>query len=214
MDNGIYIVLSRQLGLFRDMDTIANNLANVNTTGYRSHHLLFEQYLVDDGKRNTMAFTNDVSSYDDTRKGNPEITGNSLDVMINSQGFFSVETPSGRRYTRAGNFQINNAGVLITNAGYPVLDTNGQRIEFSEEDRNILIGSNGNLSVNGEDRATLGVYEFENPYAIKRGANQLYSAEEETPIPSTDPRVAQYIASQGLRLRSYADFLGGGAPVV
>lgn len=190
MDNTIYIALSRQVGLLHDMETTANNLANQTTVGYKATHLLFEKYLVDDGKRGDMAFSDDIASFDSHLKGSTQITGNTFDVAIGGKGYFAVETPAGTRYTRAGSFQLASDGTLITPSGYPVLDISGQHIQFSEEDRDINIGGGGNISVSGEERTSLSVVEFDNEYLLKRVGNQLYASDVE-PIPSLDPRVAQ-----------------------
>ncbi len=190
MDNTIYIALSRQVGLLRDMDTTANNLANQNTVGYKTSHLMFEQFLVDKGHQKDMAFTQDVATFDDHLKGTISLTGNPLDVAVGGRGYFTVETPSGERYTRAGSFQLASDGTLITPAGYPVLDQAGQHIQFGEEDQKIEINSAGAISVNGEERTTLGVVEFDNEYMLKRVGVQLFSTEE-SPIVALDPRVAQ-----------------------
>src|SRR5687768_3602243 len=103
MDNSIYIALSRQLAEFRDMDITANNIANANTVGYDSEHILFSTYLTRDinkGDRNPMAFAHDVSSYVNTEMGSLQTTGNDLDLAIQGDGYFIVETPLGIRYTK------------------------------------------------------------------------------------------------------------------
>ncbi len=190
MDNSIYIALSRQVALFRDMETTANNLANQNTVGYKASRLLFESFLVDDGKQRDMAFTQDVATFDDHTKGPSQVTGNMLDVSIGRNGYFMVETPAGTRYTRAGSFQLSLDGTLITAAGHPVLDQSGQHIQFTEEDRDITIGSLGSVVVDGEERAALGIVEFDNEYLLSRVGQQLY-ATDQPPLPAADPQVAQ-----------------------
>src|SRR5689334_8850044 len=110
MDNGLYVAIQRQLALFRDMDVTANNIANANTVGFNSEHMLFNEYLVKDINQkvqNPMAFPNDVATYRDTQTGTMQVTGNALDIAINGKAYFAVETPLGIRYTRAGNFQID-----------------------------------------------------------------------------------------------------------
>lgn len=184
MDNGVYITLSRQLALFRDMAVTAGNIANANTTGYGAERMLFTSYIAKDksqGVSNPMAFDHDISTYRDTRTGPMKSTGNQLDVAIEGDAYFSVETPLGTRYTRAGNFQVDGGGVLVTPAGYPVLDNSGQRITFPDDTGSIEIGSVGNMRVNGEDFSTLGIFQFANPQAMKRLGNGLYTSEE-TPL--------------------------------
>lgn len=174
MDNSIYIALSRQIGMFRDLAVTANNIANVNSAGYQAEKLMFTDYLVDDGNRNKMAFTQDISSYRDTRPGGIRTTGNALDVAIQGDGYFSVQTPQGTRYTRAGNFQLDGDGTLVTAEGYPVLDTANQSIQFEDTDIDIRIMQTGALVVNGEERSTLNVARFAKDQELERVGSTLY----------------------------------------
>lgn len=178
MDNGVYVALSRQMALFRDMEVTANNIANANTVGYNAEKLMFDDYLVrggDEGPK--IAFVNDVSSYRDTAEGAIQATGNPLDVAISGPGYFAVQTPLGQRYTRAGNFQIDVNGTLVTAQGHPVLDQGGQPIQFEPEDREIAIGEAGDINVNGAQRAFLGVFEFANPQLMERVGDTMYSSD-------------------------------------
>src|SRR5688572_14196019 len=105
MDNSIYIALSRQLALFRDMNMTANNIANANTTGYQAQKIVFSEYLkqdINNGERNDMSLTSDAKYWRNTAQGGMQVTGRPFDVAINGNGFFMVETPLGTRYTRAG----------------------------------------------------------------------------------------------------------------
>lgn len=177
MDNGIYIALSRQMGLFREMEVVANNLANVDTAGYNAEKIMFDDYLVKGGEGPKQAYVNDVASYRDLSQGRLKVTGNPLDMAISGPGYFMVETPLGVRYTRAGNFQMDVNGTLVTNEGHAVLDAGGQPILFQPEDRDIKVGENGLLTVNGEERGQIGVVEFNNPQALERLNSTLYRAD-------------------------------------
>lgn len=193
MDNSVYITLSRQLALFRDMDVTANNIANANTTGYSSEHILFNSYLAKDvsqKSRNDMAFDYDISSYHNLENGPIRATGNPLDLAISGDGFFSVETPLGPRYTRAGNFQIDSNGTLVTADGNPVLSNNGQTIIFPPEARDIVIGGAGNITVDGTEFATIGVYKFANPQLLERLNGAMFKSEVEPEI-SASAKVVQ-----------------------
>ncbi len=176
MDNSIYIALSRQMGLFKDLNVTANNIANVNTAGYQAEKLMFTDYLVDDGNHHKMAFTQDISSYRDVNPGSMNVTGNALDVAIRGNGYFMVQTPQGERYTRAGNFQMDGEGVLITSEGYPVLDAGGQEIQFDDTDREVRIMQSGAVVVDGEERAILGVVKFAKDQELQREGSTLYSS--------------------------------------
>jgi len=193
MDNSVYITLTRQMALFRDMDITSNNIANTNTTGYNSEHLLFNSYMMRDinqGDRNPMEFAHDIRSYRDTSPGSMRKTDKELDVAIQGDGYFSVETPLGVRYTRAGSFMINGNGTLTTPEGYPVLDSSGQNIIFPENATAIQIGALGNMKVNGEDFSAIGVVQFANPQMLERLSGGLFKSEVE-PEPAENYKVAQ-----------------------
>lgn len=185
MDNGVYIALSRQLALFRDMEVTAGNIANANTTGYQASHLMFTSYMVDDGVRSKMNFAHDVSTYRNTEKGGFQVTENPLDIAINGKGYLTVDTPLGVRYTRAGNLQLDGDNTLVTAEGYPVLDQNGQRILFDETTTEITIGGAGNISSNGNELATLGVVEFENEQLLERAGDRLFISDASPKISDT-----------------------------
>jgi len=193
MDNGIYLALSRQMALFDDMDITANNLANANTTGYGAEHVLFNNFLVADnnsGDRTKLAFANEAGSYRNLDNGSLTSTGNQLDVAIQGNGYLVVETPLGKRYTRAGNMQINSDGVLTTQEGYPILDSSSNQISVPENTISVEVGEGGNLKFNGIDNGALNVVEFPNPQLLERVTGRLYKSDI-TPYPATNARVAQ-----------------------
>lgn len=193
MDNGIYITLSRQLAMFRDMAITANNIANANTTGYNSEHILFTSFLKKDVNRketNPMQFDYDISSYRITQTGPVKSTGNPLDLAITGEGYFAVETPLGTRYTKAGNFQLDELGTLITASGYPVLNNNGQRIIFPEETQEITVGSAGNIAVNGSEFDSIGIHAFANEQSLEQTGAGLFVSEV-NPEPAENVRVLQ-----------------------
>lgn len=188
MDNGIYIALSRQVSLFHDMAVTANNIANVNTAGYQTENPLFEKFLVHDRTRERMAFTHDVATWRDTQEGPFQITGNDLDVALQGNGYFMIETPLGERYTRAGQFQVTADGTLVTPQGNPVLDDAGQRIQFDEDARQIVIGEAGNISVNGAEVAVLGIAQFDNPQLLEHLEGTMYRSDVR-PLPPVEGSV-------------------------
>ncbi len=117
MENALLIGLSRQTALERQMDIVANNVANVNTSGYKADNTLFEEYLntpahednfVANDRR--VSFTQDRGTYRDMTQGAVEATNNPLDIAIDGTAFLAVQTPNGERYTRDGNLHINNQG--------------------------------------------------------------------------------------------------------
>ena len=153
MPNALLIGLSRQLTLERQMDVVANNVANINTTGFKADRSLFQEYLMsvahEDnfvGGDRRLSFVQDRATFHDFTSGPSEQTKNPLDVAIAGTGFLVVQTPAGERYTRDGSMQINNQGQLVTTSGNPVLGTNGP-IVFQPTDHDISIAADGNVSV-------------------------------------------------------------------
>lgn len=190
MDNSIYITLSRQLTLFRDMEATANNIANADTPGYNAEKMMFTDYLVDDGNKHKMAFAQDIASYRDTTNGPIKNTGNPFDLAINGPGFFVIETALGNRYSKAGNFTLGADGMLMTTSGNPVLDVDGQQIFFEGTDRDISIGENGVITASTpegavEERGQVGMVEFENEQTLTRVNAQLYKTDQQPQEPLT-----------------------------
>jgi flagellar basal-body rod protein FlgF len=189
MDNSIYVALSKQTVASRHMEVIANNIANSATSGYKAESMFFHQYLIDgaNGKTN---YVEDLSTFRDMSQGNLTRTGNPMDIAIQGDGMFAVSTPQGERYTRAGNFTINDQGELSTMDGYQVLDDAGQPIAFEDSDDKITFFANGKIEVDGEERGSVGVYNFNNPKTLKKESSNLFSSEE-VPVLNEEPKVVQ-----------------------
>src|ERR1041384_5820879 len=141
MENTLLVGLSRQMVLERQMDVVANNVANINTNGFKADRSLFEEYLRSPAHEDNIqrsdrrvSFVQDRGSFHDFSAGNTAVTKNPPDVSIDGKGLFIVQTPAGERYTRDGSFQINNQGQLVTAGGNPVLGTSGP-IVFQPPDK-------------------------------------------------------------------------------
>ncbi|WP_374652639.1 flagellar basal-body rod protein FlgF [Dongia sp.] len=145
METPTYIVLSRQLGLSRQMDVVANNLANTNTPGFKAEGMVFSEYLIKAEKPVKLSYVQDLASYRDMREGNIQTTGNDLDVAIQGKGFFVVQTTDGPRYTRNGRFQLNAAGEIVTSGGFRVL-AGGAPLIVNTDDGPITVASDGTVS--------------------------------------------------------------------
>lgn len=150
MQNALLVGLSRQVALGREMDVVANNLANMNTTGYKADGSLFQEYLNSDaragGTNARISFVLDSGIWHDMNQGAIERTGDPLDVAIDGNAFLVVQTPRGERYTRNGALQINAAGQLVTGEGDPVLGDSGP-ITFQPNDHQVSISRDGTISV-------------------------------------------------------------------
>ena len=189
MENALLIGLSRQMVLERQMDVVANNVANLNTNGFKADNSLFEEYLMPVARENRfnladrqVSFVNDRGTWRDQQQGGIQVTGNPLDVAIDGPGYLVVQTQGGERYTRNGALQVNAQGQLVTADGLPVLGDNGP-ITFQPTDRNVAISSDGRVSVlegtatNVESlRGTLRMARFANPQQLQKEGNNLFSA--------------------------------------
>ena len=205
MENSLLIGLSRQVVLDRQLDIVANNVANVNTSGYKVDQSLFQEYLSprarDEGfvagRDRRVSYVQDRATFRDFRPGPLEETKNPLDVAIDGNAFLVVQTPAGERYTRDGGLQINPQGQLVTAAGNPVLGTGGP-IVFQPTDHDVTIAADGGVSVlegvNRLDslRGKLRLVSFTQAQRLlKEGANLYAQGEGGAPQPSTTSRVRQ-----------------------
>lgn len=196
METTSYIALSNQGALRREMDSIANNMANMNTTGFKGERMMFVDHLTrsrsgDFIADQRLAFVRDIASYRDTSAGPIEQTGNTLDVAIHGDGFFAVQTPDGERYTRSGNFRLDNGGQLVTQDGLPVLSDAGAPIFFAREDTTITITGDGSVSTENGLLGKLRVVTFDNEQDMLGMGSGLY-ATEQAPIAKPDAQIAQY----------------------
>ena len=188
MENTLLVGLSRQMVLERQMDVVANNVANINTNGFKADRSLFEEYLKSGAHEDNFArsdrrvsFVQDRGTFKDFAAGSTEQTKNPLDISIDGGGFLAVQTAAGERYTRDGGLQINNQGQLVTAGGNPVIGSSGP-IVFQPTDKQINIAADGNVTViegNGRTdsvRGKLRLVSFQDAQKlVKEGAN-LYSA--------------------------------------
>src|ERR1700710_183456 len=113
MENGSLVGLSRQIALERELDVISNNIANINTTGYKADNVVFQEHLAPVARANQfrgndrpISFVMDRATWLDLSQGPVEQTGNPLDIAISGNAFLAVQTPRGERYTRNGALQV------------------------------------------------------------------------------------------------------------
>jgi flagellar basal-body rod protein FlgF len=133
MDVSSYVLLSHEQALRRRLDVAANNMANTNTVGFKREQPLFHEYVekasaapIEDARKTS--FVLDFGAIHDTSQGAFQQTGNPLDLMIDGPGYFTVQTPGGVAYTRAGFVKVLQSGQLATSGGQPILDANSRPI--------------------------------------------------------------------------------------
>jgi flagellar basal-body rod protein FlgF len=205
VQNTLLIGLSRQVALGRELDVVANNIANLNTTGFKTDGSVFEEYIGPTardadmtGLDSRISFVRDRATWVDMSQGSIERTGNPLDVAIDGRGFLAVQTPNGERYTRNGAMQVNAAGELVTSEGYQVLGEAGPII-LQPKDRDISISDDGTISVREGSSATtealrgkLRVVSFAQEGRLQKdGAGAFLAPEGIAPDPETEARIVQ-----------------------
>lgn len=191
MTNISYIMATSKANLFKKQDSIADMVANANTTAYKAEKDVFGELLVNTDRNERLSFSEISVVQRDNSQGALQSTGRALDAAIVGKGYFMVETPLGTRYTRAGNFRINVDGALVTQEGYPLIGPGGGQVEFSETDTNIEIKKDGLVTANGEERGQIGVFMFENEQLLEKSGQGLYRSNFEDPQPAEEYEVAQ-----------------------
>ncbi len=196
MENALLIGLSRQTALMRQMDIIANNLANSQTAGYRSETPLFAEYLSDNaritnlsGSSGRVSMVQDRGLLRDFSEGTMTATENPFDVAINGKGWLVVDTPDGERYTRNGQLTRNDEGTLVNPKGYPVLSTAGN-INIGADEIKVTIASDGSVSTSVGEKGKLRVVFFDNENLLKKEGGTLFSSKE-PPVPAENYRIVQ-----------------------
>ena len=189
MENTLLVGLSRQMALTHELDVIANNIANINTTGYKSDNAMFEQYLMPrasdqnfTGQDRRIRYVEDRASWIDMSQGAIQQTGDPLDVAINGSGYLVVQTPNGQqRYTRNGSLSITGTGQLVTSDGNQVIGDSGP-ITFQSTDHDVTISRTGIITVRegnstaNSPRGTLQLVNFAQPQLLQKDDGSTFEA--------------------------------------
>jgi flagellar basal-body rod protein FlgF/flagellar basal-body rod protein FlgG len=186
------------MAMQRELEVVANNIANLNTTGFKSDGSIFQEDLMPvarergfTGNDARVSFVQDRATWQDFSQGPIQQTGNTLDVAIDGPGFLTVQTPRGERYTRNGALQINAKDELVTNEGYQVLGDGGP-IVFQPQDRDITIGRDGSIAVPAGARGTLRLVNFAQPQQLQKDGTSTFMAPAGVaPQPATSVHVMQ-----------------------
>jgi flagellar basal-body rod protein FlgF len=178
VDNTGYTTLTRQSGLLREMQVVANNIANAATTGFRQEGVIFSEYVmaVKDGSSLSMGQGNvRNTSY---TQGTLSQTGGSFDLAIEGDGFFLIETPQGERLSRSGAFSPNGEGDLVTMNGYRVLDAGGAPVFVPSDVGDISISGDGTLSGGGNLIGQIGLVKPNNSAGMIREDGVMFRADD------------------------------------
>ncbi|GAB6046149.1 flagellar hook-basal body protein [Caminibacter profundus] len=194
MINGYYSATGGMVTQFNRLNVISNNLANVNTNGFKQDDIIIGNYerLISE-KRDILPLENNtkeaakfinralnkvpqvVEEYTNFSLGNMQKTSNPLDIALKKQNsFFVIESPTGEKITRAGSFNLDNEGYLVTKEGYKVLDTKNDFIQIPPNAKNITIDKNANIYVDGTKITTLKIVRIDDLNTIKKVGNKMW----------------------------------------
>lgn len=179
MDNTKYVALSRQMGLWKQMDIVSNNMANMNTSGFKQDEAIFTSYLVETKKAEgfgkvPVIFTQDFGIFKDFQEGAFQETGNQLDVAIQGDGFFALETTQGERYTRKGQFSLDYEGKIVTKEGDVLLSENSEPFFIAPGEKEIYISESGEVSTENGVIGRLKVVAFADNQKLKKIGNTMF----------------------------------------
>jgi flagellar basal-body rod protein FlgF len=199
MDNSLLVSLSHQLAAYRSMDVIANNIANASTPGFKRETAKFEEFVSmvapSEGQTGlqSVSFVKDAGISRDLTQGGILNTGAPFDFAINGNGYFTVQTPQGMRYTRDGHFSLDANGNIVNSDGY-ALQGDGGAITITPNDGDIQVGADGTVSsvVNGiaNQIGKLQVVNFANERALVKEGSNLYSTTQ-APVTATNVTIGQ-----------------------
>lgn len=183
MENALRIGLSRQMALQSEMNVIANNLANINTAGFKRDNVHLEEFRMPvaemtdmTGRDKNLSYVHDRAVLKNMSPGPMSQSGNELDVAISGEGWFVVGTNDGERYTRNGEFKLSNTGTLVDNQGLPILGEAGE-ITFDSRETQITIARDGTISTNEGIKAKLRIVSFDNEQELKKEGFNLFGSE-------------------------------------
>ncbi len=197
MNGSIYKVGAGAILQQMRLDVYANNLANVNTSGFKADQPVFrfdpaESPTTGPSQPSRLSpYALPLEYVTDFEPGPVTATGNPLDAAIVGDGFFEIQTPDGLQYTRNGHFSINGDGVLSTTEGWPVMGEGG---EITIEGSRVEIGETGEVSVDGNAAGVLKVARFADRSQLRKTGSTLFKPSN---VVAEEADPAQFRISQG-----------------
>ena len=201
METPTYIALSRQTALVRQMDVVANNLANTATPGFKAESTVFSEYLIKAERPTKLSYVQDFATARDFSAGPMSPTGNDLDIAIQGKGFFTIQTPTGPQYTRLGHFSLNAAGQVVNKDGYPVL-AGGAPLTIDPDDGPVQVEGDGTVSADRTQQGNaqvvygkLDVVDFADDEKLQPQPGMAFTTDQ-APSPVADPKIVQRMLEQ------------------
>lgn len=192
MQDALYVALSSQMALEKRLTTIADNVANSSTVGFRATGVKFEDLVSGTGSQG-VSFASSGETYLSGAVGPVRQTGNPFDFAVQGDAWFGIQTPSGTIMTRDGRFGLDDNGQLVTHQGYPVLDTGGAPLQLDPRNGPPRVGSDGMITQNGFQVGAIGLFSFEPGENFQRYGNSgiVPKGEPEPIVDRVDVGVAQ-----------------------
>jgi flagellar basal-body rod protein FlgF len=209
MSGAIYMAANGALAYEKRLEIIANNLANVNTVGYKMDQghfgfideveLAAQSFQLPEDLAESKAnlFWMQFNMYTDHSNGNLKNTGNDLDLALVGKGFFCIQKPDGVQYTRNGEFTLNAEGILVTQDGWKVLGEGGEiQIQGQEnplKHKRFIVDEEGNIAMDGKRVDRLRIVDFAQPYRLQKAGDTLFKpvSSEMVEVPVDGVRVSQ-----------------------
>ena len=176
MDAAGYVTLTRQSGLMREMQVVANNMANLSTSGFRREGVVFSEYVKRLEGDPSLSMASASARQVDLSQAGISRTGAAFDFAIQGEGFFLIDTPRGQRLTRAGSFTPSAEGELVTPDGDRLLDQGGAPVFIPPSARNLAVAQDGTLSADGAPIARIGLWQPSDPLSLQHQSGTLFSA--------------------------------------
>lgn len=174
MIDAINVALSAEVALEKRLATLAHNVANAGTVGFRSSEVRFEEFVKREDGQNVSMVTRGIEVLNN-QSGRLEETGAAFDFAVAGDAWFAIDTPSGPALTRDGRFELNEEGFLVTVHGHAVLDAGGAPIELNPAALEFSVSSDGIIRQDGLLAGGIGLFRFEDQIGFKRfGDSAIY----------------------------------------
>ena len=176
MDAAGYTTLTRQSGLMQEMQVVANNIANISTTGFRREGVIFAEHVVALRDAPSLSMARASARSVDLGQAGLSQTGGTFDFALQGEGFFLIETPQGERLTRAGSFTPSAEGELVTPDGHRLLDQGGGPIFVPVDAGPVALAADGTLSAGGAPLARVGLWAPSDPNGLRHEGGTMFAA--------------------------------------
>jgi flagellar basal-body rod protein FlgF len=199
METPIYISLSRMVALQRQMDVVANNVANATSSGFKRERVMFAEYLQRPTMNERISMVQDRTTTRDMSPGPMSATSNPLDLAIRGKGYFVVDTLNGPHYTRSGRFQLDPKGQIVDDNGLPVLGSDMRPITLPTGAKDIRIQGDGSVFTNLNPTNAAGkinIVSFNNEQQMTEVGGGLFLTDEQPQPAPSDTRVAQGVIEE------------------